>query len=45
MEIRTYRYKGHSVSDPAKYRTKDELKSYQDRDPIKMVEQFLLTFV
>ncbi len=42
LEIRTYRYKGHSVSDPAKYRTKDELKTYQDRDPIKMVEKTIV---
>jgi pyruvate dehydrogenase E1 component alpha subunit len=42
LEIRTYRYKGHSVSDPAKYRTKDELKEYQDRDPIKMIEKTIL---
>lgn len=39
LEIRTYRYKGHSVSDPAKYRTKEELKSYKDRDPIKVLEK------
>ena len=42
LEIKTYRYKGHSVSDPGLYRTKDELKSYQAIDPIKVVEKKLL---
>ncbi|MFT7588620.1 MAG: pyruvate dehydrogenase E1 component alpha subunit [Limisphaerales bacterium] len=37
LEIRTYRYKGHSMSDPAKYRTKEELQSFKDRDPIAHV--------
>ena len=37
LEIRTYRYKGHSMSDPAKYRTKEELKCYQEQDPINDV--------
>jgi len=44
LEIRTYRYKGHSVSDPAKYRTKEEVQSYQDRDPVKTTEDKLLKF-
>lgn len=44
LEIRTYRYKGHSVSDPAKYRTKEEVQSYQDRDPLKVTEEKILQF-
>lgn len=43
LEMNTYRYKGHSVSDPAKYRTKEEVQSYKDRDPIKMMESKLLS--
>ncbi|GLR16330.1 pyruvate dehydrogenase (acetyl-transferring) E1 component subunit alpha [Portibacter lacus] len=42
LEIKTYRYKGHSVSDPAKYRTKDELNSYKEKDPVKMTEAKIL---
>lgn len=42
LEIRTYRYKGHSVSDPAKYRTKEEVQEYKDRDPIKITESTIL---
>ncbi len=42
LEMRTYRYKGHSVSDPAKYRTKEEVQEYKERDPIKMIEETML---
>lgn len=37
IEIRTYRYKGHSMSDPGKYRTKEELEDYKNQDPITRV--------
>jgi pyruvate dehydrogenase E1 component alpha subunit len=42
LNIETYRYKGHSVSDPARYRSKDEVKDYMERDPVKYVENKLL---
>lgn len=42
LELRTYRYKGHSMSDPAKYRSKDELESYKNLDPIDHVRGVIL---
>jgi pyruvate dehydrogenase E1 component alpha subunit len=43
LEIKTYRYKGHSISDPQKYRTKEEVDEYKQRDPIQQVLSTILT--
>ncbi len=42
LEIKTYRYKGHSISDPQKYRTKEEVDEYKAKDPIGMVREVIL---
>ncbi len=42
LEMKTYRYKGHSVSDPQKYRTKEEVDEYKDQDPITKVANTIL---
>lgn len=36
LDIKTYRYKGHSMSDPAKYRSKEELEEYKGKDPVNV---------
>jgi len=42
LEIRTYRFKGHSMSDPQKYRTKEEVEEYKAKDPIEIVKTHIL---
>lgn len=42
LEIMTYRYKGHSMSDPQKYRTKEEVEQYRKQDPIETTAATIL---
>ncbi len=43
LELKTYRYRGHSMSDPAKYRTREEVQSYREnQDPIQRAEKELV---
>jgi pyruvate dehydrogenase E1 component alpha subunit len=42
LEFRTYRFKGHSMSDPQKYRSKEEVEQYKQRDPIEQVRATIL---
>jgi pyruvate dehydrogenase E1 component alpha subunit len=40
--MKTYRYRGHSMSDPAKYRQKEEVEDYKMKDPIEQVRKTIL---
>lgn len=43
LEFKTYRFRGHSMSDPQKYRTKEEVAEWKMRDPIEMVKEKILS--
>lgn len=43
LEFKTYRFRGHSMSDPQKYRTKEEVEQWKGRDPLEMVRDRILT--
>jgi pyruvate dehydrogenase E1 component alpha subunit len=42
LEIRTYRFRGHSMSDPQKYRSKEEVEEYKKQDPIEVVRDIII---
>jgi pyruvate dehydrogenase E1 component alpha subunit len=43
LEMKTYRYKGHSISDPQKYRSKEEVDEYKGQDPLQTVRKTILS--
>ena len=43
LEMKTYRYKGHSISDPQKYRSKEEVDEYKEQDPVLTVRKTILS--
>jgi len=42
MEVVTYRYRGHSMGDPERYRTQDEVKQWHEKDPIGIFRKYLI---
>jgi len=45
LEMITYRFEGHSIGDPLRYRTKDEVEKWREEDPIGVLERHLLQVV
>lgn len=43
LEFKTYRFRGHSMSDPQKYRSKDEVEQWKSRDPLELCKDRILT--
>jgi pyruvate dehydrogenase E1 component alpha subunit len=43
LEFKTYRYRGHSISDPATYRSKEEVENYKQQDSIERIRHTMLT--
>jgi pyruvate dehydrogenase E1 component alpha subunit len=44
LEFKTYRFRGHSASDPQKYRTKEEVEEWKRRDPLEVVRDRVLSY-
>lgn len=42
LELKTYRYQGHSISDPGKYRTKEEVVQFKEQDPILILKSYMM---
>jgi pyruvate dehydrogenase E1 component alpha subunit len=42
LELKTYRYQGHSISDPGKYRTKEEVDQFKEQDPILILKSYMM---
>ncbi|MCB0278875.1 MAG: pyruvate dehydrogenase (acetyl-transferring) E1 component subunit alpha, partial [Calditrichaeota bacterium] len=43
IKVNTYRYRGHSISDPATYRSKEEVEEYKKRDPINQLKDLIIS--